>query len=638
MLCCFAALSNADDRSSRRDSHVFLRGEKVVLSLPSDIAGTPQEFRILNERHEEIRRGNFSAPFVDGGALPVGWYRIEFLDEQNGVLGFTTAAVLESLAEDVPKDSPICLDGAMAWLGEKDQGDWKLLAQLARLAGVNWIRDRIHWREMQEAPGAFASKNKYDVSADVQSTQGLQILQVFHTRPTWALAPGSNPERPRTDLRLLYEFCRGMAKRFEGRVQAWEPWNEGNARNFGGFTIEELCVLQKAAYLGFKAGDPDLTVCWNPLGGINIESQTQSILRNETWPYYDVYSIHSYDWPHAYEGLWRYAREAASGKALWVTESDRGMTAAPDSTGGDFSPENDRRKAEFIAQSYVRSLFSGASRHFHFILGHYMEGENRTQFGLLRKDHTPRPSYVALAALGRILAGGQCLGRREIEGQPNVHVYAFRARPDGKPRDVLVAWTERQGDWSVRGVERADWPLSESLHVEAVYDYLGRTLEAAVPAQLSPAPIFLVLPQGESEKLSLRTVATVSLREGTPSPVVLQFDAPGTPPVLRSIGWSQEAAYEFSAGATVEAVLTVYNLGAESATGTLKLENLPLGWRAEPSQWNVTLDPMEQEEMALRITLPTNTQKEDAWLDFRGDFGSAGRPMLAVRSRTVPVE
>ena len=57
-----------------------------------------------------------------------------------------------------------------------------------------------------------------------------------------------------------------MAERFHGKVIAWEPWNEGNAGNFGGYTLDELCTIQKAAYLGFKAGDPALTVCWNPLG------------------------------------------------------------------------------------------------------------------------------------------------------------------------------------------------------------------------------------------------------------------------------------------------------------------------------------------------------------------------------------
>jgi hypothetical protein len=52
---------------------------------------------------------------------------------------------------------------------------------------------------------------------------------------------------------------------------------------------------------------------------------------------------------------------------------------------------------------------SERSQHFHFILGHYHE-PNGVQFGLLRRDLTPRPAYVALAAVGRLLAGARTLG------------------------------------------------------------------------------------------------------------------------------------------------------------------------------------------------------------------------------------
>ena len=57
---------------------------------------------------------------------------------------------------------------------------------------------------------------------------------------------------------------------------------------------------------------------------------------------------------------------------------------------------------------------------------------------MLRHDLTPRPGYVALAAVGRFLAGAQCLGRLSPT------VYAFRAKPDGEPRDVPVEVIEAE--------------------------------------------------------------------------------------------------------------------------------------------------------------------------------------------------
>ncbi|MCL5282960.1 MAG: hypothetical protein M1376_24005 [Planctomycetes bacterium] len=44
-----------------------------------------------------------------------------------------------------------------------------------------------------------------------------------------------------------------MGQRYEGRVLAWEPWNEANIAMFGGHTIDEMSTHQKAAYLAFKA-------------------------------------------------------------------------------------------------------------------------------------------------------------------------------------------------------------------------------------------------------------------------------------------------------------------------------------------------------------------------------------------------
>jgi hypothetical protein len=619
------------------DAHVFIRSESVVFPLPDGLSAPAHSLRLLNERLETLSELPASGSIADLGALPVGWYRIEFRSQEEVLLGFTTAAVIEAMAAPPAKDSPIALDVALAWLGAKDQGDWPLMSDLARRAGVGWVRDRIHWREIQEASGQFLPHTKYDDSADIQAASGLKILQVFHTRPHWALIPQSGSERPRTDLLKLYAFCKGMAERFHGRVQAWEPWNEGNAANFGGFTMDELCALQKAAWLGFKAGDPALTVCWNPLGGINRATQVEDLLRNETWPYFDIYSIHSYDWPHGFEGYWADSRNAASGRPIWVTEGDRGMNADPASATGDFTPEMDRRKAEFVTQSYVRSLFSGATRHFHFILGHYMEGENRVQFGLLRADHTPRPGYVALATLGRLLADGRCLGRYEVPEKPEVHVYAFRARPDGVERDVLVAWCEGEFDWPERGRMSAPWPISESLQVEAALDYLGRPLESRVPAELGAAPVFLVLPAGSSDALKLRSVAGETRRTGEASPIVLQFDVPGIEPVVRTVEWTQEAAYEFAPGTEVKGNLTVYNLSEAKASGALQMVFQSTGEALSARIWELALEPMSSQDLALDLTIPSGSDQQDSWLRFTGDFGVAGKPVLSVRSRAVMV-
>lgn len=641
----------------KRTGNIFVLGDEVAVRIPPempderdlpDLEDLPQSrairekavsWRLLSDKgirlqSSSLEKGDASIAPLKLGKIPIGWYRIEFLDAEGTTVDWTTAAVLARPVTPTPQDSPVCLDVALSWLAKDDPSSREDFVRLASLAGINWIRDRLRWREVEPDKGSFAPTTKHDSAADLQNRYGLKVLQTFHQTPAWAADADSGTGRMPGDLRHLYRFCKEMAQRFEGTVQAWEPWNEGNAHNFGGHTTDEMCSLQKAAYLGFKAGDPGVTVCWNPIGGIDTEAQAKGILRNETWPYYDIYSIHSYDWPHAFKSLWGPARDAACGRPIWVTECDRGMAADTDLPWGDFSAEFELRKAEFIAHSYVRSLFSGSVRHFHFILGHYMEGENRIQFGLLRNDLTPRAGFVALAALGRLLAGGKCLGRLEIDGNQDAHVYAFRARPDGLERDVLVAWTENRGDWKDRGVAQAPLSLPEDTHVVEVYDYLGRPLGAELPSKLRSTAVYICMPPGESRKLPLVPPAPPSeYRKGESSPVVFQLQTPGNIPVKRQEAWTQEHERAFDPGSQTELNVVAYNFSEENLAGTVRVNELPKGWSVQPSKWEISLKPMDRIELRANLTIPPAADASPAsnWVGFQGDFGEGGRPSLAFR-------
>src|SRR2546430_11105371 len=52
---------------------------------------------------------------------------------------------------------------------------------------------------------------------------------------------------------------------------------------------------------------------------------------------------------------------------------------------------------------------------FRSMLPHYIEGQ--TQFGILHEDLTPRPAFVALAAVGRLLCDARPLGTWESDDQ-----------------------------------------------------------------------------------------------------------------------------------------------------------------------------------------------------------------------------
>ncbi len=633
---------NVPSPSPDHPGNVFLADEEVEVTIPPEMRGEAAEWRLLDDHGDLIRHGRCELAgdaadvprTVRPGRLGIGWYRIEILDRHAKQIGWTSAAVLAKLAEPVPQDSPICVDSATAWFAKDDPQGQARLSRLAALAGVNWVRDRLRWGEIQPDADTYRDNTTYDTSATIHSRDGLKVLQVFHNTPAWAAGPIDGRGRFPPDLRIAYRSCKALAQRFGDRVQAWEPWNEANVRNFGGHAIDQICSYQKAAYLGFKAGDPRVVVGWNALAGTPTEIHARGVLENETWPYYDTYNTHTYDWPESYVRLWAPIRAAACGRPIWITEADRGIPSETGPPWYDLSPRYERLKAQFMAQSYATSLFAGSNRHFHFILGHYCEQGGKIQFGLLRFDQTPRPSYVALAALGRLLAGARCLGRWRLEDEPNAHVFAFRARPDGVERDVLVAWAEKPGGWDDKGKTTALWSLPQGVAVQRVFDYLGRALAEEVPKKLASGALFVILRSGDAEKLPLERPASSEFRGGSPSPVVLQLRMP--PASKREVSeqpWAGVHAHVVDVSRPVSLELYAYNFSDTTVRGTISAERTQTGWKLVDDRFDVTLEPMQRKRLTCKAVKSAHAHQHstDSWIKLRGDFSDAGRPTLAFR-------
>jgi hypothetical protein len=592
--------------------NIFLAGESVTIKAPQEQA---VRWRAVDDANNVVAQGEVSDASARLGTLGVGWYRLAFLDASGAVVTRTTAGVLARLGAPTPQDSPICVDSATAWFARNDPAKQERFAYLAALAGINWIRDRMSWGGIQTGPDTFAPNTTYDSAATIQAKHGLKVLQVFHDTPGWATDRDLDGDRaarrfPR-DLRYLYNFCKAMGQRYEGRVLAWEPWNEANIAMFGGQTIDEMCTHQKAAYLAFKAARRDLTVCWNVYAGSGTALHAQGVIENEAWPYFDTYNIHTYSKPDAYLNEFAPARQAACGRPLWLTECGIGLHWQTERPWSELSSEDERRQGQFIAPSYASSLGAGVNRHFFFILGNYPENQN--QFGILRNDQTPRPAYVALAAVGHLLAGAVPLGRWIPEQNPEARIYAFRAMPDGVEHDVLVAWANKPTGIS--------WP--PEISPEAVYDYLGRSTGSSLPADLTAAAVFVVMPKGGTARLMLPAPLSVSApRSGGVCRVVLQLQMPAAATNL------EKQAHVVPAGTPTDLALFAYNFSDAKVSGTISVKT-PANWEITPASWAVVLDPMEQKALPARIVVSATGAAD--WVTLKGDFGPAGQSVLAFR-------
>ena len=107
-----------------------------------------------------------------------------------------------------------------------------------------------------------------DGSVNDAHAAGLKVLLSIVSSPNFYAVPGGHSP---ADPTKLGDFFRFLASRYQGKVQAFETWNEqnlagewGQGRLCGNFPGEFL-ALQKAAYEGVKAGNPQAVVVFPAL-------------------------------------------------------------------------------------------------------------------------------------------------------------------------------------------------------------------------------------------------------------------------------------------------------------------------------------------------------------------------------------
>jgi len=582
--------------------NVFLAGEEIVVPLAAR-DGAP--WQSVDYDGKMVTSGTVHDGKARLGRLSVGYYEL-----RQGEAA-TTVGVLAPLPAPISPSSPIAVDVAMSWF-YPTAAEKTAAANLCKLAGAAWVRDRMTWGEIEPSREQFAQATRYDESAWIQSDAGVRVLQVPHSTPAWA---GRSAKHFPEDLRDIYHFLRHAAARWKGRVQAFEPWNEADIDMFGGHTGAEMAALQKAAYLGLKAGNPNAIACLNVFA-INRPDTLDDLAANAAWPYFDTCNLHHYIRPDDYPAWYASFRHISAGRPLWVTEFDQAVQWSGDPRAQEPTAANLRLQASRVPIAFASSLHEGPAEAFYFLFPHFTEG--KIQFGIVHRDLTPRPAYVAFAAVGRLLAEARPLGRWKVVN-PQSRAFLFQTRSDGQESDVLVVWTsEPHGEVQL--------PAAPT----ALFDHLGRSVPSTGTAlRLSPSPIYVVLPPGTRQKLTLTPPPAMPQRlEAKPSPVVLQAVWPRNRVVL------EKSAYRAVAGQDTTVPVFAYNFSDSPVSGKLTV--------AAPSGWDVSIpDHMElaageRKQLAMSIRGTVARERTAERIQVNGDFGAAGSAVLSLRLQFEP--
>ena len=390
---------------------------------------------------------------LKAGKLPPGYYMISLNSGKGKIQGRRSFTVVRDPKGHTPNpESPSALRPALFWLARVEQNVVRfspegvdLLIEILRRSGVGSIRERLLWKEVQPSKDAEINWKHYKRNADKLKSYGSNILGLTHDSPAWAQYKEERGNLP-DNLLDLYRFTKALASDFKGRMSAWEFWNEPDHPAHHE-TPWDLAAAQKAASLGFRAGDPELALlqgsfCMFPLG-----NYVSIYMKNGTKDYFDIFNYHAYRALSRYPEIMTEIRDflCKNGMAeipVYLTEAGtnaEGDSAAKSSRRGqaETTEAQDRLLAEFIVKSPILFLANGVMRSYFFVFPPYHERNGAKDWGMLRRDYSAKPQVAAFSTLLWELDRAEYLGEYDLGAGRRAFLFQ---QPDGS--QTLVAWLE----------------------------------------------------------------------------------------------------------------------------------------------------------------------------------------------------
>lgn len=357
-----------------------------------------------------------------------------------------TPAYPEYLGAPLERDNM----GVQIHIHREDMGD--IMGHLSAL-GMGWVKVQVSWKLYQPAPGQYTADRfrELDGLVDAASANDIEVLLSVSKAPEWS-RPTTELDGPPLDYDHYTEFMAFLASRYQGRVAAYELWNEPNLqREWNGSPLNaaDLVRLIAAGAAGVRPADPAaLLISGAPATtGINdgitaIDDRVfmQGMLEAGITDHVDAIGVHPYGWANPPDStisqpdtvvpshnnhpsfffadtLADYAALLAGQgveKPLWVTEfgwgsfegmySDSGDPASPPAGAEFMANVSEWEQAEYILRAYELGQQWGTvgpmvlwNLNFGPLLGSEF---SESGYSLLRPDGSLRPSYLSLQAAG----------------------------------------------------------------------------------------------------------------------------------------------------------------------------------------------------------------------------------------------
>jgi hypothetical protein len=307
-------------------------------------------------------------------------------------------------------------------------------------SGFGWVRFQLEWRQFERADDQW-DPLPIDRKVEELHSQGINILLAVAKAPDWVLA--TDGQQFLTDYDEFEELMQFVSDRYQGKVQAWEIWNEQNMsyEMHGEVRVEDYFELLKAGYTGVKAGDPEAQVLFggltptgvmDPMIAIDDAEYLRQIYAYQDGAvsqYFDILGVHLISTHNAPDDTWpdnlgphegwndhpsfffRRGEELREimvengdeEKPVWITEF--GWTTENQEAGREYGVNNTE---EEVAQYLTRALEIATTEWGDWTTGAFVWNLNWATLvepehhiypsSALREDWSPKPSYEAMKA------------------------------------------------------------------------------------------------------------------------------------------------------------------------------------------------------------------------------------------------
>jgi hypothetical protein len=265
---------------------------------------------------------------------------------------------------------------------------------------------RVTWPDLEPSKGQwrFDSLDRALALADAHHTD---VLLTLGLTPRWASARPDEPSgyapgyaaEPK-DMEDWRTFVQTIAKRYQGRIHAYEIWNEPNVKRFWTGSIEQLVALTREASLIIHSIDSQALVVCPPATNSSGVKWLAEFLSKGGSQYVDVIGYHFYLTPKPPEAMLPLV------DAIKKVMSDNGLQDKPlwDTEAGWLPPANidPELGAAYLARSYIVLWADGVERFY------WYAWDNHTSVALQTTEtdsQTPTPAGQAFGTIQNWLIG-----------------------------------------------------------------------------------------------------------------------------------------------------------------------------------------------------------------------------------------